>query len=100
MFHVLEHLPRPVEVLRKLRSIAEVSTRLVVEVPVLENDPDEEKKLIKDGITVNLNRSQSTASYWDYFDVKFLRKGFLGTAENVAGFSRGQTGSRKKIERK
>ena len=56
--------------------------------------------VIKDGITVNLNRSQSTASYWDYFDVKFLRKGFLGTAENVAGFSRGQTGSRKKIERK
>ena len=56
--------------------------------------------VIKDGITVNLNRPQSTASYWDYFDVKFLRKGFLGTAENVAGFSRGQTGSRKIIERK
>jgi SAM-dependent methyltransferase len=37
MFHVLEHLPRPVEVLRKLRSIAEESTRLVVEVPILEN---------------------------------------------------------------
>ena len=56
--------------------------------------------VIKDGITVNLNRPQSTASYWDYFDVKFFRKGFLGTAENVAGFSRGQTGSRKIIERK
>lgn len=37
MFHVLEHLPRPVEVLRKLRSIAKESTRLVVEVPVLEH---------------------------------------------------------------
>jgi SAM-dependent methyltransferase len=37
MFHVLEHLPRPVAVLRKLRSIAHSSTRLVVEVPILEN---------------------------------------------------------------
>jgi SAM-dependent methyltransferase len=33
MFHVLEHLPRPVSVLRKLRS----TTTLVVEVPILQN---------------------------------------------------------------
>jgi SAM-dependent methyltransferase len=37
MFHVLEHLPRPVSVLRNLRSMAHPETRLVVEVPVLEN---------------------------------------------------------------
>jgi hypothetical protein len=37
MFHVLEHLPRPVAVLRNLRSLAHSGTRLVVEVPVLEN---------------------------------------------------------------
>lgn len=37
MYHVLEHLPRPVEVLRKLYSIAKKSTRLVVEIPVLES---------------------------------------------------------------
>lgn len=37
MFHVLEHLPRPVEVLKKLRSIASPATKLVVEVPILEN---------------------------------------------------------------
>lgn len=37
MFHVLEHLPRPVEVLKKLRSIAKPQTRLVVEVPVIED---------------------------------------------------------------
>jgi 2-polyprenyl-3-methyl-5-hydroxy-6-metoxy-1,4-benzoquinol methylase len=37
MFHVLEHLPKPVEVLKKLRSIANESTRLIVEVPVLKN---------------------------------------------------------------
>lgn len=37
MYHVLEHLPRPVEVLKKLRSIAKVSTGLIIEVPVIEN---------------------------------------------------------------
>lgn len=37
MYHVLEHLPSPVAVLKKLRSIAHGSTRLVVEVPILEN---------------------------------------------------------------
>lgn len=37
MFHVLEHLPRPVVVLGNLRSIAHPATRLVVEVPILEN---------------------------------------------------------------
>lgn len=37
MYHVLEHLPRPVEVLSKLRSISNDSTKLVVEVPVLDN---------------------------------------------------------------
>ena len=37
MYHVLEHLPRPVEVLKKLRSISKPSTRIVVEVPIIEN---------------------------------------------------------------
>lgn len=37
MFHVLEHLARPVEVLLKLRSISNRDTRLIVEVPILEN---------------------------------------------------------------
>lgn len=38
MFHVLEHLPRPVAVLRHLRRLAHAHTRLVVEVPVLERE--------------------------------------------------------------
>jgi ubiquinone/menaquinone biosynthesis C-methylase UbiE len=37
MFHVLEHLPRPVESLRKLRSVAHENTHLIIEVPILEN---------------------------------------------------------------
>ncbi len=37
MFHVLEHLRNPVAVLWNLRSMAHDGTRLVVEVPILEN---------------------------------------------------------------
>lgn len=37
MFHVLEHLPRPVAVLERLARLSTAKTRLVVEVPVLEN---------------------------------------------------------------
>lgn len=37
MFHVLEHLPRPVEVLERLAELATPQTRLLVEVPIVEN---------------------------------------------------------------
>lgn len=37
MFHVLEHLPDPLKVLRNLRKMAQSTTQLVVEVPILEN---------------------------------------------------------------
>lgn len=37
MEHVLEHLPRPTEVLAKLHKIAHSGTRLLVEVPIVEN---------------------------------------------------------------
>jgi hypothetical protein len=37
MFHVLEHLRNPVAVLRNLRSMSNAGTRLVVEIPILEN---------------------------------------------------------------
>lgn len=36
MFHLLEHLPRPIEALKKLYSISNESTKLVIEVPILE----------------------------------------------------------------
>jgi SAM-dependent methyltransferase len=39
MLHVLEHLPRPVSALAALRKVAHESTRLVIEVPVLEGRP-------------------------------------------------------------
>jgi ubiquinone/menaquinone biosynthesis C-methylase UbiE len=37
MFHVLEHLPRPVEALKKLRSVSHDKTYLIIEVPIIEN---------------------------------------------------------------
>lgn len=37
MFHVLEHLPKPKAALQNLRGMAHSGTRLVVEVPILEN---------------------------------------------------------------
>ncbi len=37
MFHVLEHLPRPVAVLQRLAKLSTAKTRLVVEVPVFED---------------------------------------------------------------
>ena len=37
MFHVLEHLPHPVAVLKQLARLAHPGTRLLVEVPVVEN---------------------------------------------------------------
>jgi len=37
MTHVLEHLPRPVAVLRHFRSMAHAETRLMIEVPIIEN---------------------------------------------------------------
>ncbi len=39
MFHVLEHLPRPVPILTALRNASHSNSRLVVEVPVLEGRP-------------------------------------------------------------
>jgi SAM-dependent methyltransferase len=37
MFHVLEHLPRPGAVLKRLAALASPKTRLLVEVPIFEN---------------------------------------------------------------
>lgn len=37
MFHVLEHLPYPLEVLKSLHAISDKSTKLIIEVPIIEN---------------------------------------------------------------
>ncbi len=37
MFHVLEHLPTPLETLKNLAKISTENTRLIIEVPIIEN---------------------------------------------------------------
>jgi 2-polyprenyl-3-methyl-5-hydroxy-6-metoxy-1,4-benzoquinol methylase len=37
MFHVLEHFPNPLNVLKRLRSLAKINTKLIIEVPIIEN---------------------------------------------------------------
>ena len=37
MFHVLEHLPNPLETLKRLHEIADENTALLIEVPIIEN---------------------------------------------------------------
>ncbi len=54
------------------------------------------KMVFKDGISVDLNHPRSTASYWDYYGTKELKRGFLGESENAAGFRRGKAETTKK----
>lgn len=62
MFHVLEHLPRPVAVLKKLHQLSHSETRLIIEVPILEN-----------GITNDIN---------GFFSVHHLTHFSRGSLEN------------------
>ena len=48
------------------------------------------KMVFMDGIMVDLNHPQGTASYWDYYVTKKLKKGYLADAEESAGFKRGK----------
>jgi len=48
------------------------------------------KMVFKDGVSVDLNHPRGTATFWDYYGATNLRKGYLGEAENAAGFRRGK----------
>jgi len=47
------------------------------------------KMVFKDGVSVDLEAELGTARYWDYFGSGGLMSGYLGKAENAAGFQRG-----------
>ena len=49
------------------------------------------KMVFKDGIEVDLDQQLGTAGYWDYFGSTGSMSGYLGKAENAAGFQRGAT---------
>ena len=53
------------------------------------------KMVFKDGIMVDLNHPQGTASYWDYYGAKKYKRGFLADAEEAAGFKRGKVKNQK-----
>jgi len=48
------------------------------------------KMVFKDGVVVDPNHPQGTASYWDYYITKKFKEGYLAEAEESAGFKRGK----------
>ena len=47
------------------------------------------RMVFKDGIAVDLEHELGTVRYWDYFGSTGSMSGYLGKAENAAGFQRG-----------
>jgi 2-polyprenyl-3-methyl-5-hydroxy-6-metoxy-1,4-benzoquinol methylase len=72
MFHVLEHLPRPVDVLRNLRRSSKAKTRLVLEGPIMEN-----------GFTNDINGFFSI-QHMTHFTRRSLRNTFACAGWNIA----------------
>ena len=48
------------------------------------------KMVFINGVMVDLNQPQGTASYWDYYITDELKRGYLADAEEAAGFNRGK----------
>ena len=46
------------------------------------------KMVFLDGVLVDLNQPQGTASYWDYYVTDKVKRGYLADAEEAAGFNR------------
>ncbi|KIH75714.1 Methyltransferase domain-containing protein [Geoalkalibacter ferrihydriticus] len=73
MFHVLEHLPNPLETLRNLRNQGHEDTSLVVEVPILEN-----------GFTNDIN-SFFSAQHMTHFSKNSLKNVLARAGWELAG---------------
>ena len=80
-------------VLDRLGTVEEnkLADLLVLKENPLENISNIRKKLMvfKDGVPVDLDFPNGQSNYWDYYGEKKYRKGYLGDAENQAGFKRG-----------
>jgi len=81
-------------VLNKLGTVekGKLADLLVVADNPLENISNirKTKMVFIDGVMVDLNQPQGTASYWDYYVTNEMKKGFLADAEEAAGFKRGK----------
>ena len=52
--------------------------------------------VFKDGTSIDLDTPLGPAPFWNYFDTSGFEKGYLGAAENAAGFNRGRAEPVKK----
>jgi imidazolonepropionase-like amidohydrolase len=52
------------------------------------------KLVFKDGVEVERSQPYGTLTYWDYYNTKSYRKGYMAKAEEAAGFSRGKVKKR------
>ena len=86
----------PAEMCGVLDKLGTVEENKLADLVVLKDNPLENisnirkvNMVFKDGVSVDLTHPRGTATYWDYYGKKNLKKGYLGDAENQAGFTRG-----------
>ena len=86
----------PAEMCGVLDKLGTVEENKLADLVVLTDNPLENisnirniEMVFKDGVSVDLTHPQGTATYWEYYGKKNLKKGYLGDSENQAGFRRG-----------
>ncbi|MDP7608555.1 MAG: amidohydrolase family protein [Candidatus Marinimicrobia bacterium] len=86
----------PAEMCGVLDKLGTVEENKLADLVIIKDNPLENisnirniEMVFKDGVSVDLTHPQGTATYWDYYGKKNLKKGYLGDAENQAGFTRG-----------
>ena len=86
----------PAEMCGVLDKLGTVEENKLADLVVLKDNPLENisnirkvNMVFKDGVSIDLTHPRGTATYWDYYGKKNLKKGYLGDAENQAGFTRG-----------
>mgnify|MGYP001807543500 FL=1 len=86
----------PAEMCGVLDKLGTVEENKLADLVVLKDNPLENisnirkvNMVFKDGVLLDLTHPRGTATYWDYYGKKNLKKGYLGDAENQAGFTRG-----------
>ena len=86
----------PAEMCGVLDKLGTVEENKLADLVIIKDNPLENisnirniEMVFKDGVSVDLTHPQGTATYWDYYGKKNLKKGYLGDSENQAGFRRG-----------